>query len=271
MSIARVFLLPVLALALAALPPRRVSAEPIEKILIPVYADEAPGVNGSLWTTDLWVSNSGDSFATARGIVWDCLLPECYLPAPLPPEITIRTAPLAIEGMRGTLVSIEADHPEQTGFGMRFRDLSRQATTWGTELLVPRQGAFRSSRFSIIDVPVTEGFRQTLRIYELDGTPREALVRVRLFRLDANRHWVSEGPDELLGEAVRTLSFTPAADDLIEYPGYAEISDLTVIDPLDGAERIRVEIEPVTEGLRLWAFVTVVHNESQHATVISPQ
>jgi hypothetical protein len=34
---------------------------------------------------------------------------------------------------------------------------------------------------------------------------------------------------------------------------------------------VRLEVEPVTEGLRLWAFVTVVHNETQHATVISPQ
>jgi hypothetical protein len=118
---------------------------------------------------------------------------------------------------------------------------------------------------------VIEGFRQTLRVYELDGTPRSALVRIRLFRIDENRHWVSEGPDELLGESVRMLSFTPSDDDLIEYPGYAEVTDLSTIAPLGDAERIRVEIEPDTEGLRLWAFVTVIHNETQHATVISPQ
>ena len=260
-----------LGLSLAALPAFPSSAAPIEKVLVPVYASEPlPGVNGSLWTTDLWVSNSGEEVSMVGGIVWDCLLPECFSPAPLPPEVTIRTAPLAVEALRGTLLTVDSDQPAQTAFGLRFRDLSRQATTWGTELPLPREGAFRSSRFSLVDVPVTEGFRQTLRIYELDGTPRSALVRIRLFRIDPDRHSVSGDPDTLLGEAVRTLSFTPP-DDLIDHPGYAEVTDLSAIAPLGDAERLRIEIEPDTPGLRLWAFVTVIHNETQHATVISPQ
>lgn len=270
MSVARISPI-ALSVAFAALAVGTAAALPTEKVLVPVFASEPlPGVNGSLWTTDLWASNSGEEISTVGGIVWDCLLPECFSPAPLPPEVTIRTAPLAIDALRGTLLTVDSDHPEQTAFGLRFRDLSRQATTWGTELPLPRQSAFRSSRFSLVDVPVTDGFRQTLRIYELDGTPRSALVRVRLFRIDENRHWVSEGPDELIGEAVRTLSFkTP--DDLIEYPGYAAVTDLSTIVPLGDAERLRIEIEPVTEGLRLWAFVTVIHDETQQATVISPQ
>ena len=260
------------AVVLAAASLAAADAEPVEKALIPVYAAEpVPGVNGSLWTTDLWVSNSADSVATIGGIVWDCLLPECYLPAPLPPEVTILTGPLAAEPLRGVLVSVDADHPEQSAFGLRFRDLSRQATTGGTELPVPRQGAFRSSRFSIVDVPVTDGFRQTLRIYELDGAPRAALVRIRLFRIDEDRHFLSDDPDTLLGEGVRTLTFTPGDGGLIEYPGYAEVTDLSTIAPLGDAERLRIEVAPETEGLRLWAFVTVIHNETQHATVVSPQ
>ncbi len=261
-----------LAMVAAILVPTVGGATPIEKVLIPVFADEPiPGVNGSLWTTDMWAENSGDAVATVRGIVWDCLLPECNLPAPLPSEITIRTAPLAVGGLRGTLISVEADDPRQTGFGLRFRDLSRQSTTWGTELPAPREGAFRTSRFSLIDVPVTEGFRQTLRIYELDGTPRDAVVRVRIYRLDPDRRWVNEGPDELLGETELALSFGGIPDELIEYPGYAEVTDLAAIAPLGDAERLRIEIEPVTEGLRLWAFVTIIQNDTQHATVISPQ
>jgi hypothetical protein len=48
----------------------------------------------------------------------------------------------------------------------------------------------------------------------------------------------------------------------VNYPG--SLAQPTV-------ERVRLEIEPVTDGLRLWGFVTVVNNETQHATVITPQ
>jgi hypothetical protein len=55
------------------------------------------------------------------------------------------------------------------------------------------------------------------------------------------------------------------------WPAYVAISDLSTIAPIGGAQRIALEIEPVTPGLRLWAFATVVNNETQQATVITPQ
>src|SRR5262245_29458100 len=82
-------------------------AEPFEQALIPVFASEPrPGVNGSLWTTDLWVSNSADSSARIEGLVWNCLLPECFLPAPLPPEVAIRARPFEGESLRGVFVIV---------------------------------------------------------------------------------------------------------------------------------------------------------------------
>jgi hypothetical protein len=248
-----------------------IAQEPVP-VLIPVFASEpVPGVNGSSWTTDMFASNGGDAVATVTGIVWDCFLPECNLPAPLDPEVTIRTGPQAADGLHGALLYLEPASAASVHFGLRFRDLSRQASTWGTELPVPRADEFRQERFSLVDVPVTEGFRQTLRIYELDGTPRDASVRARLYQLDPDRHIPSGDPDTLLGEAVLPLTFTPFGTERPDHPGYAQITDLSTIAPLGDAESVRLEIEPVTEGLRLWAFVTVIHNETQQATVISPQ
>lgn len=36
-------------------------------------------------------------------------------------------------------------------------------------------------------------------------------------------------------------------------------------------DTVRAEIEPLTEGLRYWAFVSVTNNETQHVTTITPQ
>ena len=98
-----------------------------------------------------------------------------------------------------------------------------------------------------------------------------ASVRVKIFRLDPSRDQPSGDPDALLGEADVPLRFAPPFAVPPYHPGYAVITDLSTIAPLGDAESLRIEIEPATEGLKLWAFVTVIHNESQHATVITPQ
>ena len=242
--------------------------EAARKVLVPVYTIEPlPGVNGSSWATELWTSNWGNAVAGVHGLFWDCFLPQCGA-APLAPGVSLSSGLQSFDNLHGAFLSLDGAAAEFVGFGLRFRDLSRQATTAGTSLPMPRDPDFRSQKFSLLDIPLADGFRQTLRIYELDGTERSALVRVRLWRPRAAR---PDGePDGLLGEATYPLQFSPT-DLGVEKPGYAQITDLSTIAPLGDAETVRVEIEPVTEGLRLWAFVTVIHNETQHATVISPR
>ena len=257
-----------------AVPVLRAEEAPPQRVLVPVYtAAPVPGVNGSSWITDFWMSNSGQDITGAEWILWDCFLPECgNLPAPIHPGVSFRPRLQGEEGgLRGIVLYLGAAGADQLGMSLRFRDLSRQSSTAGTELPTPRDSAFRSTPFSLVDVPVTAGFRQTLRIYELDGTEREASVRVRTYRLDAAHREPTDDPDELLGETVLPLRFAPAFAVPPFHPGYAEATDLSALADLGDAERIRLEIEPASEGLRLWAFVTVIHNETQHATVIAPQ
>jgi hypothetical protein len=258
------------ALVLGLLTSAVAAEDPPRRALVPVFTfDPIPGVNGSLWATDFWVSNGSGTDADVGGVLWDCFLPACG-PAPVEPGVTFRTGPTAFDSLRGALIYLDPATADGVGLGLRFRDLSRQATTAGTELPVPREDAFRGSKFSLLDVPVTGGFRQTLRIYELDGTAREAVVRVRAYRLAADFTQPYDDPDALLGETTLPLQFMPLDDVLVLHPGYAEVTDLSTVAPLGDAERLRLEIEPVTPGLKLWAFVTVIHNETQHATVITP-
>jgi hypothetical protein len=264
---AAAFALGVLATGLRAEEP------PSSRVLLPVYtASPIPGVNGSSWTTDFWISNSGPGTVEVEGIGWECSLPSCgNLPAPIGPGVSFRPIVLGEEGgLQGVVLYPNAAGAEHLGFGLRFRDLSRQSTTGGTELPTPGESDFWSTAFSLVDVPVRDGFRQTLRVYELDGTEREASVRVRVFRLDPSHTQPDDEPDVLLGEAVVPLAFAPPFAVPPYHPGYAEVTDLSTLAPLGDAESLRIQIEAVTPGLKLWAFVTVIHNETQHATVISP-
>ena len=248
-----------------------VAQEPAQVVLVPVFTfDPIPGVNGSSWVTHLWVSNSGDTDASVDGVFWDCFLPQCGAAA-VEPGVTFHTALRALDGLRGGLLYLDPATAPAVGFSLRFQDHSRQATTAGTELPLPRGDAFRSGKFSLVDVQVADGFRQTLRVYELDGTPREASVRVRTYRLDPAHAQPYDDPDVLLGEKVIPLQFRAVSQSRPDYPGYAEVTDLSSLAPLGDAHHLRLEIEPVTPGLKLWAFVTIIHNETQHATVITPQ
>jgi hypothetical protein len=251
--------------------------ETYERVLLPVTTMTAiPGAFGSSWITDSWIRNEATTSVKVFGFDRDCLLPECPVDevAPIGSGVTIHARIGAPPGFLGAFLFVEKQNSARIAFGLRFRDISRQSQTWGTEIPVVREADFRSDRVSLLDVPVTPGFRQVLRIYELDGLQeREVLVRVRTYRLDPNNTTPDRqpSPDPLLGDAIVRLAFVPETFARRFYPAYLAISDLSTIAPLGDAQRIALIVEPVTPGLRIWAFATVVNNETQHATVITPQ
>ena len=244
-----------------------------EKVLVPVFIQQPlPGAFGSSWITDFWISNSGDApVLFGGGFDFGCAFPPCADGARLDPGATFRPRVLSRpDGLQGTFVLADARYADGLSFALRFRDLSRQSQTWGTEVPVVREDEFRSDKVSLVDIPISQGFRQVLRVYELEDTGRVAFVRVRAYRLRLQNDLPNASPDVFLGEGVFQLQFiSPGVPS--GAPGYLAIFDLGAVAPLGGVDRIRLEVEPVTEGLRLWAFVTVVNNETQHATVITPQ
>ena len=239
-----------------------------ERVLLPVVAPAPiPGAFGSSWVTGLWMRNGAAVPVRVLGYAYNCALPECTPEGtpPLNPGATIRPV---TGGLQGRLFLVERQFADQIAFGLRFRDLSRQSQTWGTEIPVVREKEFRSDRVSLLDVPVTPGFRRMLRVYGLDGLNLgDARVRVRAYRLDPNITEPESAPPTLLGQAEFQLSLF--ANEF--FPAYLAISDFSTIASLGDAQRIALIIEPVTPGLHLWAFATVVNDVTQHATVISPQ
>ncbi len=258
------------AAVIGAAVPAVSAGEDLQKILVPIYVRQPlPGNFGSLWTTELWLSNAGPEFANTGGYEWDCSTPNCYDAPPVAPGATFRPRAFpAPAGFQGSFLFLDVTTAAQVRLALRFRDLSRQDSTWGTEVPAPRDTDFQSGVTHLIDVPLTEGFRQTLRIYELDPTPRNARVRVRLYALDAT----ATEPGEVLGDSKVAdfevaLRFVPGT---ASHPGYAEVSDLPARLISQGVDRVRIEVEPATAGLKLWAFATIIHNETQHATVVTP-
>jgi len=122
--------------------------------------------------------------------------------------------------------------------GLRVADISREATSHGTEIPVVRTRDFTTGRIVLLGVPTDPRFRLTLRIYSLAQTSEPVNV-------------------EGLG---RQVFFTPGRD--LYEPSYAEVSDLP---------RTLTRVVIQSSGAPVWAFITVTNNDTQQITTISPQ
>ena len=134
-----------------------------------------------------------------------------------------------------------------------------------TELPVARASDFTNKTINIVGVRMDPGFRQTLRIFGLDGNSAgEVMVRAYDLKsgwlLYEDPHWVwpLSAEQNADGQAMRP-SFTMECDLSKELPDY-----------LDG-RNVRVELEPMTEGLRIWGFVSITNNKTQGFYTITPR
>ncbi|HYS54545.1 MAG TPA: hypothetical protein VER58_12375 [Thermoanaerobaculia bacterium] len=226
-----------------------------ERILVPVSVQNVKGVNGSLWETKDLIRNDS---SVEVGIT--------------PTSPGFRIAPLST--VNGFL-SVRFDHSDVPGtifwlgypegfdkanlhFNLRVQDVSRQAQTWGTEIPVVRESELSTRKIVLLGIPTDSRFRQALRIYETD-LRGAGVARLRMFELD--------GKTPLVDINVAL----PSASGSEFEPGFAQYLWLTRDFPqLLSTTLLRIEIEPVSPGMRFWAFVSVTNNETQHVTVITP-
>jgi hypothetical protein len=233
-----------------------------ERLLIPVYgADGMPGAFGSRWTSELVGRNEHDKYVEIvqrlSGLCGTCPL------APAQPHSTFFPRLSVPNPGGGAFVYVAPIGAGKVSFHARIQDVSRQALTWGTEIPIVRERDTFSEAFALLNIPADDRFRQTLRIYDFDGKDG-AEVLVRVFPNDA---------DVPLSERVVTLR-QASIDPSPLYPGLPAMAQLAFADAfapalLDG-RRLRLQITPMTPSLRVWAFITVTNNETQHVTTITP-
>jgi hypothetical protein len=231
-----------------------------ERILVPVYSRVlVPGSNGSSWASTLQLFNGNhvpiqswiDLFDPDGFCQWLCT----GFPPVLPGEEWSPPMLWRDESVPAVMLYLHRTLAEHVSLEARVRDVSRQDSTWGTEVPVVRMTRVRRPA-RLIDVPLTAGFRVMLRVYGL--RPDAGSATVRFFNPETNAllHTIP-------------LELTPPSHSfpLMTQPRYAQVALLESLPELRGVPRVRIEVD----GQDVWALASVTHNESQHVTLVSPQ
>lgn len=251
-----------------------------ERILLPIVIDgEIPGAFGSRWAARLAIMNTSADGIRIFG--YNPYPGGCVILCPpvptTPPGITFFPSIAPGSMSQGAIIEVERRSATSVRFNLRIQDVSRQSQTWGTEIPVVREAELFTGTIHLLAVPLSSAFRSTLRVYDIDAQ-RGAQFRLRFYRLNpaVQSPIAIVGPvftpDTLLAERILTLQqeqrqFGHPELDL----GYFELSSLGTIPELAGTGQARIDVQPLTPGLRLWAFVSVTNSETQHVTLITPQ
>jgi hypothetical protein len=183
--------------------------------------------------------------------------------------VTYGAAPVPAPGnLGGAFLFVDSVTAGQLRFGLRVRDVSREAEGFGSEVPVVRTQDFRADGVSLLGIPNQPSLRLMLRMYALDKVGGD--VRVRIYeQRGADIHLGDLAGDALFAE--RTYALTNIHGSLIpelqdNYPAYAQAADL----PMPSTPLARIDIVPLTPGMRIWAFASATNNTTQQVTVISP-
>ena len=231
----------------------------LDRVLFPVNLTSA-GAHGSEWRSDLVVRNDGPVTIETHPLFWaDPASPILPIPQPIAP------------GGKGNFIQRPRDGGEflYTPRGLESRlsyashvvDRSRSAVDLGTEIPVVREED-TDYVVKLLQVPVDARYRAKLRVYDLDVNGRDVVVTLS----DPNGGTSIQRPLTLTG-----ISVCPVAPCISERPAFA-VLDLDQIPELrDLADGVDVTITARTKEARLWGFVTVTNNDTQHVTVYTPQ
>jgi hypothetical protein len=214
--------------------------EAFEQILFPIFSRPVFGAFNSEFHTVPVVWNKGTSPVSFYGSDL-----ECYLINPPRGRFVPQTF-RADQEFESTLLPdcsqsigrvFWVTKGAELAANLRVADVSRSATSHGTEIPVVRRAGFTTGRIALLGVPADPRFRITLRIYSLAQ---------------------SSDPVNIDGFN-RQVFLTPGRD--VFEPSYAVVSDLPRT-----MRRVVITSSPVP----LWAFITVTNNETQHITTITP-
>ena len=220
--------------------------EPLVRVLIPLTGEDVPGANGSLWRTDITAIVGSDTPLST----W----PSLPLRLPFDPRD---------EGMvdssvsTGAFVYVTSAERRDLHLASRVYDVSRATETAGSEIPIVDESRFTTSAVSLLGIPASSRYRQTLRVYELDGRDG-GRVTIRVY-----------ADDETEPRLATTRALSAAAHNQPpSTPGYLQL-DLGQLLDTSGIQTLRVDLEPADAGLRLWSFVSATNNETHHVTTFS--
>lgn len=232
-----------------------------DRVLLPIATGQISGAFGSLWQPDAVVHN-GDVVTRDFDANETSVIPETP-PRALPPGQTRHILFSGEPADNPGLIMFVEQPSDLVTFESRIQDLSRQAQTWGTEIPVVRENRFVSRAIDLVNVPLDARFRLMLRVYDIDGATN-GVVRVSVYPFPGN--------GTAIGDVEQPLA-APSGSHARYKPAYVQYSGITNLIPagFNAGSVVGVRVTPLTPGLRIWAFVSVTNNETQHVTTITPQ
>jgi hypothetical protein len=226
-------------------------ADAFERVLIPVSAARMPGAFGSSWSTELMGRNTSG----APVAVFPLAVSDGFLVHDLTTRIPIGVRPAAAPGH--FLFFSRTGTPRAVYLDLRLFNEADPRSSWGTKLPVVRDDAFRAGVLHLINVPTADAFRTALRIYGLPESGPGGTVTITYLG----------SRDQIL--ATDILPFTGGFN---EYsPLYAQVFGISErLHDGAGGEPVTITVESSDAAARLWAFVTVTANETQHVSIVTP-
>jgi len=245
----------------------------LQRILLPSYTCDLPGAHGSVWCAEFSVFNASADAITVYPVYPYIGEISAFSMPPnrfaIPRLIESDNSFLVIPPRSARVLYVDPAHADDLRFNLRIYDQSRTRMTWGTEVPVVRERDLRSAQIEIFPVPLNGHFRQALRIYDPfrlgTGEVEARFFAARTGELIATR-------TVTLAVYERSMSFGGIDQ---SFPGLAEFNNLMIDVPelaaVPSTEQLRIEVVPVTPGLRFWAMVSLTNNETQHVTLLTPQ
>ena len=249
---------PVLLLASLAFLASLASAQDFEQVLVPFDTMTIPGV-GTSWRAELRVRNDGDQPVN--------LFPHtCYsIGAPFPCDFRIdipahTTRLLDFFDDRNTRAGVLLYVPVARAADISLSlHVSASDDPVGVEIPVARRRNYRTGRTTLLNVPLGETTRASLRVYVPGLITRHFTVSV-----------YREDDDRLI---LQQTFFDPVPTDPPIPPLVPEVSDVSIVlanAALQKPGRVRVTID-VLGDVEYWPLLTVTDNATHRVMAITPQ
>ncbi|HEU4886467.1 MAG TPA: hypothetical protein VFV49_01175 [Thermoanaerobaculia bacterium] len=240
-----------------------------DQLLIPVAVGGTPaqGANGSLWVSELWVTNTGHHRVELMHGLPSCGSACAGLPFPGVETGETRKIDLPSNSANAAYrMYVQDAGKDALAFSLRIRDVSHAHEHQGTEIPLALASKFKES-VTLLNVPMDHRARTSLRVYGWSAHLEDVIARVDVYPV-AGREKIVTGEIPLHNPAFGTGAVS-------SYFSYGFVGDLRTLFPglPEGSYRLEITAPDVERSFihPLHALVSVTNNETQLVTAISAQ
>lgn len=254
-----------------------INGDGFDTILLPLAfsstAADVPGAYGTAWSGDAWIHNG----STRDVRLYECSTP-CFPHRYAPDDFNRVGFPLGAHPQLGYMLYVDAQAAPHVTFSNRIFERTLRGQPRGVDVPAVREGNFFASQRAFLGVPVDEGVRAGLRVYDPWVHQHDALTARAAFPPPSPP---LEGVSvEVRDQNARVLTTTilrpvvtyreNVAD--ISRPGLAAIYDLAAALPqLRDAQTVHIRVTPIPNGAQYYAMVSITDNQTQTVSIITAQ